>query len=79
VGIPAPRMFDQNAPHRPRSDPEKVGPVGKAFHPAEQSQVSLMDQGSRTQGVVRALAAQLRRRELAQLVVDQGEEPVHGV
>jgi hypothetical protein len=41
---------------------------------ADQSKVGLVDEGGGVEGMPRLLMGQLRRRELAQLVVDQRQQ-----
>lgn len=56
-----------------------MGPASKIDSlDVDQSHEGFMDEGGRTQGMVRALAAQTKSCQPSELVVDEGHETVQG-
>jgi len=67
------RVIHQQATHYLSSNAEKVSPVLPVHSRlVYQTQVSLVHQSGRLQGVIRALTPQIIRRKLSQLIVDYG-------
>jgi hypothetical protein len=69
-----PRVFDQHAAHRFRGSREEMAaavPVLSLLD-IDQPDVRLVDQGRRLERLAGLLLSQLLRRQLAQLLVDQG-------
>lgn len=66
-------MIHQQPAHYLRSYTEKVSPVLPVYSRLiHQTQVSLMYQGGRLQGVIGTFTPQIIRRKLSQLIVDYG-------
>ena len=77
VALAAAGVVDQQAPHGAGGDGEKAAAVlGRDPPLVEQAQIHLVDQRRGAQGVVRPLAAERPPCHLAQLAVDQGDDPV---
>jgi hypothetical protein len=77
----APGAFDEDAAHRLSGRSEEVPaavPV-QILTPADQAQVGFVDQGGRLKCFIGLLVGELRRRQLAQLVVDQRQQLLGGV
>ena len=71
------RVVDQDAPHEPRGDGEKVGAILPLYLiDPRQTQIRLMHQRGRVEGVAFVLAAELAVREAVQLVVHDGHETI---
>src|SRR5262249_42165723 len=81
LGLFATGIFDQDAAHglgRRRDKVPGTVPMGVGLAPHE-PEVSLVDQGGRLQGLAGPLGRQPSSRELAQLVVDEGEQVSRGL
>ena len=72
-------VIHQNAPHHPRGDGEKVHPVAPlhAFL-VNQAKVRFINQRRALQGMLASLHRQMTPRNIAQLIVNEGHQPVEG-
>ena len=79
-GVPRPGMIDEHGAHHVGGDGEEVRPVlpRLAWMLLREAHVGLVHQRRRLQRVVRTLAAQMPRRDAAQLRVDQLHEAGEG-
>jgi hypothetical protein len=70
-------VVDQDPAHHLRGQPKKLRPVAPVHAVLlDEPQVGLVHERGGLERVARALGAQLRGREVAQLVVDRGQEAV---
>lgn len=73
-------VLDEQSAHRFPGGMEEVpslSPVGICI--AEETQIRLVDKRRGLERVVRTLVTELRFRHRAELGVDQGNQPVHGL
>jgi hypothetical protein len=80
LGDPRPALVDQHPPHHLRRDPQEVQAVLPVHPPlVEQAQIDLVDQAGRLQREMGGLVAQQQPRQPAQLLVDDGDQPIEPV
>ena len=75
---PSPGMFNQNTPHRLGRRTEKVGAILKRRRVlTAQAEPGFVDQGGGLERMAGSFARHLLRSELAQFVIDQGQQLRH--
>src|SRR5262245_17072030 len=76
LALPAPRSLDEDAPHRLGRSSEKMPAAAKALLilSPDKSQIRLMNQGRRLEGLPRLFLSQFGECQLAQLFVNQRQE-----
>ena len=78
-GLAVAGLVHQHLAHRARGDREEVGPVARGHRGAAELEVGLVDQGGGVERPLDVLVAELAPGEAAQVVVDEGEQPLDGV
>lgn len=68
-----PRLIDENTPHRLGRDAEEMAAIGERLI-ADRSQIRFMHEHRRVQRLARFLPSHLRRRQSAQLIIDQRQQ-----
>ena len=75
-GLPVAGVVHQHLPHRPGGDREEVGAVARGQGGAAELEVGLVHQRGGVERALHVLVAQLAPGQPAEVVVDQGQEPV---
>src|SRR5262249_43244343 len=78
-GLLVPGRFDQDPPHRLGGRHEEMSPAVPFGRIIRQPNIGFMHEGRRLKRLARTLLSQFRRRQFAQLVVDQREELIRGL